>query len=95
MLNFINSDYLPFLIFSAFVLSVFGWSQWQFRIQPLRISKNEINGIVDELIAKHGADADEWAAIEEHAAWYRSNTAKQGKWRRIRKELLRRQQADK
>ncbi len=89
----LSSDYLPFILFGAFVLSVFGWSEWEFRIKPLRIPKEDINAIVDELIAKHGPDAEQFAYIEEDAAWRRSNTVEQGKWRRVRKELWRRHKA--
>ncbi len=88
-----SSDYLPFLIFGAFVLSIFAYREWEFRIQPLRISKEEINSIADELVEKHGSGAREEAFIEEDAAWRRSNMIEQGKWHRVRKELWRRHKA--
>lgn len=88
-----SSDDLPFLIFGAFVLSIFAYCEWESRIQPLRISREEINSIADELIEKHGPDAREKAFIEEDAAWRRSNMIEQGKWRRVRKELWRRHKA--
>jgi len=85
--------YLPFILFPAFLLFVFGSHEWEFRVKPLRIPKEEINAIADELIEKHGPDAEKFAYIEEDAAWRRSNTFEQGKWRRVCKELWRRHKA--
>ncbi|MCQ2002866.1 hypothetical protein [Rhizobium sp. NRK18] len=87
------SDYLPLIIFGAFVLSVFGWWEWEFHIKSLRVSRKEIAALADEMIEKHGPDAEERAYAEEDAAWRRSNTVEQGKWRRVRKELWRRHKA--
>lgn len=66
------------------------WHAWEFRLRPLAIPKVEINAIVDELITKHGPDAEDWARGYEEEAWNRSNTFEQGKWRRVRRELWRR-----
>ena len=81
-------------IFGAFVFSIFAYREWQLRIWALRIPRNEIDTIADQLIEKHGPDAEQHAFIEEDAAWRRSNTVAQGKWRRVRRELERRRTLD-
>ncbi|NRG17578.1 hypothetical protein HPQ64_07745 [Rhizobiales bacterium] len=80
----------------AFVLLFGGvavWHAWQFRLKPLAIPKAKINAIVDDLIAQHGPDAEDWARGYEEEQWYRSDTYEQGKWRRVRRELWRRYHA--
>lgn len=72
------------------IVGVVGWHAWDFHIRPLFIPKIEINAIVDDLIAKHGPDAEDWARGYEEDAWNRSHTFEQGKWRRVRRELWRR-----
>ena len=56
-------------------------------------AKAKINAIVDDLIARHGPDAEDWARGYEEEQWCRSNTYEQGKWRRVRRELWRRYHA--
>ncbi|MFB9949975.1 hypothetical protein ACFFP0_14010 [Rhizobium puerariae] len=53
-------------------------------IRPMLVPKAEIERMAADLISRHN-DPEEAAAIEEHAAWYRSNNFEQGKWRRVRK----------
>jgi hypothetical protein len=55
-------------------------------IRPMLIPKAEIERLAAELISRHQYP-EEAAAIEEHAAWYRSDNYGQGKWRRIRKAI--------
>lgn len=80
----------------ALVLLIIGvglWHAWDFRIRPLFIPKSEIHAIVDDLIAQHGPDAEDWARGHEEDAWNRSDTFEQGRWRRVRRELWRRYKA--
>lgn len=93
MSDFINSPYLPYLLFGAFVLAVFASVQWELRIRPMFIPKAEIDAIVDDLIATYGPRAEEFAYREEDHACRYSHTFKQGKWRRVRRELWRRYEA--
>ncbi len=60
---------------------------WDFRIRPLFVSQAEIRRMADELGSKHGADAEEIAAIEEDRAWCYANSYQQGVWRRVAREL--------
>mgnify|MGYP006921600374 CR=1 FL=1 len=85
------ADYLPFVIFAVMIVAAGLWHVWDFRIRPLIIPKTEIKAIADELIAKHGPRAEEIAYIEEDRAWRYCDTFQQGKWRRVRRELRRRQ----
>jgi len=67
-----------------------GWVVWEFNILPMLIPREEIARIADQVMRDHPDDPQEWAFMEEHAAWFRSHTAEQGKWRRVRHELRRR-----
>lgn len=86
----IHSDYFPLLVFGAFVLVIFLWVEWHGRIRPMFIPHAEIERMADELVEKHRESAEEMAFIEEDRAWRYSQTFEQGKWRRVRKELERR-----
>lgn len=72
------------------VLGIIGQLIWEQSIKPRLLPKDEINKIVDDLISKHGSEAEHIAFIEEDRAWRRSETFEQGKWHRVRKELWRR-----
>ncbi|PLX37588.1 MAG: hypothetical protein C0606_04665 [Hyphomicrobiales bacterium] len=87
------SNFLPLAIFIGMIAAVAIWHEWAFRLRPLFIPKAEINALVNELIAKHGPDAEEKAYIKEDRAWRYSNTFEQGKWRRVRRELHHRYRA--
>ncbi len=87
--DFVHS-YPAFLALVLLIGGVAVWHAWEFRLKPLTIPKAEINAIVDELIEKHGPDAEDWARRYEEDAWNKSDTYDQGKWRRIRRELWRR-----
>ena len=50
----------------------------------------DYEAMADEVMRKHPEDPEEWAFMEEHAAWYRSHTFEQGKWHRVRKVIRRR-----
>ena len=85
--------YLPLVVVIAMIVAVGLWHAWEFRLKPLAIPKAKINAIVDDLIARHGPDAEDWARGYEEEQWYRSDTYEQGKWRRVRRELWRRYHA--
>lgn len=63
---------------------------WQYLIAPRLIPTTEIAAVADQLIARHGRRAEYAAFIEQDAAWRRSDTFAQGRWRRVRRELHRR-----
>ena len=67
-----------------------GWGVFEHFVRPLFIPRAEIERIADQIMRDHPEDPQEWAFMEEHAAWFRSHTAEQGKWRRVRRELRRR-----
>jgi len=85
------ADHLPLVIFAAMIVAAGLWHVWDFSIHPLFIPETEIKAIADELIAKHGPHSEEMAYIEEDRAWRYCDTYEQGKWRRVRRELRRRQ----
>jgi hypothetical protein len=67
-----------------------GWAVVEGSILPRLVPRAEIEAIADEVMRKHPDDPEEWAFMEEHAAWYRSLSFEQGKWHRIRKAIRRR-----
>lgn len=85
------SDWLWWAIVSVATAPIWGaflWHTYQFAIRPRFIPPEEIDRLVADMLAK--PDPEKAAFIEEHAAWYRSDTFEQGKWRRIRGELQKR-----
>lgn len=58
-------------------------------IRPLLIPRLEIERLAEKMMHRNPIDPEEAAFIEEDAAWYRSETYEQGKWRRVRKALRR------
>lgn len=62
---------------------------WEGEIRPRLIPKEEIEELASGLVAKHGARAAEIAFIEEDRAWRYSHSFEQGKWRRVRRHIMR------
>lgn len=85
----ISPDYFPFLLFGAFVLAVFLWVEWERRIRVMQIPGIEIKRMADDMIAEYGERAEGMAVIEEDRAWRYSQNFEQGKWRRVRREIVR------
>ena len=67
------------------------WSVWEGSVRPALIPRDEIQTEVEKLMAQKDGRGFEAACTEEHAAWYRSNCFEQGRWRRVRKEIMRRE----
>ena len=78
---------------SLFIAGVIAWEEWQRVLRPRMVPKAKIDAMADALIARYGAKAEEYAYIEEDRAWRRSETFRQGLWRRVRRELWKRYQA--
>ena len=73
------------------IWGAFVWEVWQGVVRPAMITRDEINTKVDRLMLRDDGRGFEAACCEEHAAWYRSESFEQGRWRRIRKEIMRRE----
>ncbi|WP_237152082.1 hypothetical protein [Oryzibacter oryziterrae] len=82
--------WIAIILGAAPIVLGIGWSVWEFNIAPMLIPRAEIARIADQVMRDHPDDPQEWAFMEEHAAWFRSHTAEQGRWRRVRCELRRR-----
>ncbi len=67
-----------------------GWVIYDMEIRPRLVPSEEIEAMAEEVMRKHPEAPEEWALMEEHAAWYRSHTFEQGKWHRVRKVIRRR-----
>jgi len=89
-MELLTSSYAPFIGIAAFAAGAFLSVEWQGRIRPMFIPRVEIEKLADDLTEKHGARAEEFAAIEEDRAWRYSQNFEQGKWQRVRKALERR-----
>lgn len=59
-------------------------------ILPRLIASEEIERLAEEFMRQHPGNPEKAVFIEEHAAWHRSRTYEQGKWRRVRKAIRRR-----
>lgn len=67
-----------------------GWAIVEGALLPRLIPRAEIERLADEVMARHPDDPEHAAFIEEHAAWFRSESLDQGRWRRVRKAIRRR-----
>lgn len=66
------------------------WAFWDFRLRPLLIPRAAIEEVADALVARYGPLSEEMAFVAEEQAWHDCDTYRQGKWRRVRRELYRR-----
>lgn len=64
---------------------------WHDSIKPRLIPREEIARLADEIAASHPDDPDYAAYRELEAAWWKSDGAEQVKWRRVLKEIRRRE----
>ncbi len=69
------------------------WSVWQGSVRPRLIPRREIAAKVEEVYAQHGERAFDIVCMEEHRAWYDSDIFEQGRWARVRSEIMRRERA--
>jgi hypothetical protein len=77
------------LVLSPIVIGI-GWGIVEGSILPRLISRAEIEHLADDLMRRYPADPEEAAFVEEHTAWYRSESYEQGKWHRVRKLIRQR-----
>jgi hypothetical protein len=70
----------------------FGYIAYEGYIRPALIPKSEIEKLADKIAHRKPVDPDEAAYWEEYAAWHRSESFEQGKWRRVRKLLRKRRE---
>lgn len=64
------------------------WEIWEGFIRPRLICAREIDALVSDLVNRHGERAAEMAFINEDRAWRYSDSFEQGKWRRVRRQIL-------
>lgn len=70
-----------------------GWAIVEGSILPRLVPKAEIEALAEELMRLHPDDPEEFAFIEEQAAWHRSHSFEQGKWHRVRRQIKKRLKA--
>ncbi|NJL71200.1 MAG: hypothetical protein HC888_06075 [Candidatus Competibacteraceae bacterium] len=64
-----------------------GWAVVEGSILPRLVPRKEIEAMADEVMRHHPENPEDWAFMEEHAAWYRSLSFEQGKWHRVREAI--------
>lgn len=79
------------VVFAPAVIT-FAWVMWENSVLPAFIPKSDIIAQANELIEEYGDRAEDVAADREYEAWYRSELTDQGRWKRVRREITRRQQ---
>ncbi len=85
----IDQPLLAYLVMGITCAAIFTETQrW---LLPLRIPKVEISRLADELIANFGPRAANVAALEQDRALHHSDPYEQSKWRRVEREITRRQ----
>ena len=67
-----------------------GWAVVEGSVLPRLVPRAEIEAMAEAVMRDHPDDPEEWAFMEEHAAWYRSLSFEQGKWYRVRKLIRKR-----
>ncbi len=88
----VASSILPWTVVVVFTAPVWlglGWEIFEGWIRPQIISSKAIEQLAREMMQRYPDDPLGAAGREEHAAWYRSESYEQGKWRRVRKVLER------
>ena len=84
------SSWFSITVIGACGLSAFMYVIWQQAVRPMLVPRAEITRIADVLSETYGSAAEAFAVIEEDRAWRYSQNFQQGKWRRARAELRRR-----
>ena len=64
------------------------WFMYESYIRPARIPKQYIGALAAEMRRRNPADPEDAAFTEEQVAWHRSDMFEQGKWRRVRREIV-------
>ena len=84
--------YLLFAVALSPVVLGLGWAVWQGHVRPALIPKHEIERIADEVLAEGHDDPLDVVEGYEYHAWRHSDGFEQGRWRRVRRAILLRQE---
>jgi len=74
-------------VMAAIPMAALAYHLYENVVRPGRIPREEIEALADEMEQRHPDDPDDWAFVEEQAAWYRGDLHGQGRWHRVRKAL--------
>lgn len=88
-----GANLVMWLVCLSPIWGTFLWCFWEGFVQPGLIPRNKINAEVEKLYTHHGDEAFEHACMKEQHAWYDSDGFEQGRWRRVRREIMRRERA--
>jgi hypothetical protein len=91
ILVFIFREYMQAVIIGLLFIAGYLWAVWEAKIKPALVPQDEIDQLADEFIERHGDRAADVVYGDEYAAWRKTDVTEQGKLRRVRKEIQRRQ----
>jgi hypothetical protein len=79
-------------IWAICLLPIWGsllWELWEGSIRPLLVPRAEIDALSMAMLVQHADRAEQMAFIQEDRPWRYSDSFEQGKWRRVRKTIVR------
>lgn len=80
----------PWIAFAGLMLVGLVWTLWEMHVAPHLLPREEVERDADEIMANFADPADE-AFQREWRAWHRCEGREQGRWRRVRHIIRRRQ----
>lgn len=83
--------YLLFAVALSPIVLGLGWAVWHGHVRPALISRHEIERLADEVLAEGHEDPVEAVEGYEYHAWRHSDGFEQGRWRRVRRAIQRKQ----
>ena len=89
MLDFLRNNAFWMIAVAPAIIALV-WHLYELVVLPALISRKEIRELATTLILLHQDHAAQYAYELELQAWKDSETAEQGKWRRVRREINRR-----
>lgn len=82
----------PWIAVVGFMLVGLIWTLWDLHVAPYLLPREDVEREADEITANFADPADE-AFQREWRAWHRCEGRQQGRWRRVR-HIIRRRQRD-
>lgn len=80
----------PWIAFAGLMLVGLVWMLWDLHVAPYLLPREDVEREADEIMANFADPADE-AFQREWRAWHRCEGPEQGRWRRVRRIIQRRQ----
>lgn len=85
---------VPWATVVVVALATLGWVLWDLHVAPYLLPREGVERDADEIMANYTDPADE-AFQREWRAWHRCEGPEQGRWRRVRRIIRRRERGRK